>query len=205
MTEKNYNPEQKKSKAMQKQKKSAKIIANAPIKDKTENKKIENTEEPKKQESSEQEKKEEIKPEIKETKKKPEKIKRDEAKVDVKSVPISTLHAIAICKFIIKKKIEKAISDLEDVLKHRKAIPMKGEVPHKKGDIMSGKYPKKAVEYFIKIVKNLKANSNYNGIENPIIIKAMANKASQPYGRFGRVRRKRTHIQLIAREFGGKK
>jgi ribosomal protein L22 len=127
-------------------------------------------------------------------------VKRDNAIVNGKGVPISTLDSIYICKFIKKKKIEDAIKDLEEVLKKKKAIPMKGEIPHRKGKIMSGRYPKKASEEFIKLLKSLQANANTNGLESPIIIEAVANIASRPYGRFGRVRRKRTHILIKAKE-----
>ena len=184
MTEKNYNPEQKMVKTIDKQKIVEKVnVADAP-KEKTEENKEAKEEQPKKR-----------------TKKKQERIKKEEAVVDVKSVPISTLHSIAICKFIRGKKISRALEDLNEVLSHRKAVPMKGEVPHKPGKGMSsGKYPKNASEYFIKLIKNLQANSNYNGIEEPVIVFAIANKASEPFGKAGRVRHKRTHIKLVARE-----
>ncbi len=79
------------------------------------------------------------------------KVKKTEAIVRGVSLPLSTKYSAAICKFIKNKKIEKAIIDLEDVLKQKKVIPMKGEIPHKKGKgIMSGRFPKKATEHFIK-------------------------------------------------------
>jgi ribosomal protein L22 len=149
------------------------------------------------------EKVKENKEEIKEKpKKKAEpKIKKTEAIVNISSVPISTKYSMALCRFVKNKKIEKAIKDLEDVLLFKKVVPMKGEIPHKKGKgIMSGRYPQTATKYFIKILKSLLANSNYNGLEEPVIIEAVANMGSRPYGRFGRVRRKRTHIRIIARD-----
>jgi ribosomal protein L22 len=116
------------------------------------------------------------------------------------SLPISTKTSTAICKFIKGKNIQKATSDLEQVASHKKPVPMKGEIPHRKGKIMSGRYPKKASEYFIKLLNSLQANANVNGLENPIITGAISNIASQPYGRFGRVRRKRSHIKIIVKE-----
>ena len=70
--------------------------------------------------------KEEKKPEVK--KKEPIKIKKDSAKIDSKNLPISTKKAVAICKFISKKRIEKAIEDLEQVLYLKKVVPMKGRM-----------------------------------------------------------------------------
>ena len=149
-------------------------------------------------------KKEGKKPEAKkETVKKVEKpkIKKNEAIVNAQSVPISTKYSIEICRFIKNKSIEFAISELEQVKTKKKAMPMRGEYGHKKGKRMAGgKYPKNATEHFIKLLKSLNANSSANGIDNPFIFEAMANMAARPMGRFGRWKRKRTHIKLIAKE-----
>jgi len=175
MTEKDYNQQQRNSKAMQKQGNVEQKIEIA------ENKKTETKEE---------------KAEEKKTKKQIQ-VKKDEASVNGISLPISTKDSVAICKFIKHKSIDKAIADLELVEKFKKAIPMKGEVPHRKGKgMMSGRYMTKPVGYFIKLLKNLKANANVNGIEEPVIVEAVPNRASRPYGRFGRIKRKRTHIHI---------
>lgn len=178
MTEKDYNPQQKERKAMEKEK--AKNIVETPKK------------EVKKQDKENK----------KEIRKKPEKdiAKKTEAIVNAVSLPISTKYSVAICRFIKRKKIENAITDLEQILVHKKAIPMKGEIPHRKGRIMSGRYPKKATEHFIKLLKSLLANSNANGLDNPVITDAVANLASRPFGRFGRVRKKRTHVSIKVKE-----
>jgi len=107
---------------------------------------------------------------------------------------------MAICKFIKYKKIQDAMRDLELVIKLRKPVPMKGEIPHRKGEIMSGRYPKRSSEEFIKILKGLLGNANANDINEPIIITAFANKASRPYGRMGQIKKKRTHVTIIAVE-----
>jgi ribosomal protein L22 len=62
--------------------------------------------------------------------------------------------------------------------------------------MMSGRYPIKAVEHFIILLKTLKANSNVNGVEEPIIVEAVPNKASRPFGRMGAIKRKRTHVKI---------
>ena len=133
---------------------------------------------------------------LKEKPKKPI-VKKTEAIVNVVNLPISTKHSIAVCRFIKNKKIENAISELEQVFSLKKAVPMKGEIPHRKGKgMMSGRYPKKATEHFIKLLKALSANANTNGLENPVIVEAVANMASRPFGKFGRVRKKRTHVKI---------
>ncbi len=182
MTEKNYNPEQKGNKSMKKQQKAEqkKEIVDA--------KKVED-----KKEKTE---KEEVKEEKKPVQKK-EKVKKDEAIVNGIRLPISTKDSVEICRFIRKKTIDKAISDLEEVLKFKRAIPMRGEIPHRKGKgMMSGRYLTKAVGHFLKLLKTLKANANVNGLEEPIIIEAIPNKAARPYGRFGSIKRKRTHVKI---------
>lgn len=178
MTEKDYNPEQRNAKAMKKQEKMKKVDV-APIKEdkkKTEEKKVD---------------KKKVKQVVE---------KKEEAIVNGRSLPISTKYSMAICKFIKNKSIEKAIADLEDVLKFKKAIPMKGEIPHRKGKIMSGRYPMNATKEFIRLLKNLLTNSNVSGLEEPVIVEGISNQASRPYGRFGSIKRKRTHVKIIVRE-----
>ncbi len=116
------------------------------------------------------------------------------------SIPISTKYAKEICRFIKNKKIENAINDLEQVIKNKKSVPMRGEYGHKKDSKIGGKYPKKAAEQFIKLIKSLSANCIVNEINEPVIFIAMANKASRPLAKFGRWQRKRTHIKIIAKE-----
>jgi len=189
MTEKNYNPEQKQMKTMKKQEVVVQKIE-APVK---------------KEETKVEEKKQEVSASVskEDSRKKQDKkiIKKDEAVVNGISLPISTKTSAAICKFIKGKTIDKAIADLEEVLKFKKVIPMTGEIPHKKGKgIMSGRYPLKAIGYFIKMLKNLNANAIVNGLEEGIIVEAVPNRASLPYGRGGSIRRKRTHVRIKVKE-----
>ena len=155
--------------------------------------------EPEKEE--EKPKEEKVKEEKKEKKPVQEKPKKTEAVVNAHNLPISTKYSAAICEFIRNKKIENAIADLEQVLVLKKAVPMKGEIPHRKGKgIMSGRFPKKATQNFIRLLKSLSANANHNGLENPILVEAIANIGSRPYGKFGRVRKKRTHVKIKVEE-----
>ena len=127
-------------------------------------------------------------------------MKKTEAVVNGTSLPISTKTSGAICRFIKYKKIKDAIADLEKVIAKKKAIPMRGEIPHRKGKIMAGRFPQKASKHFVELLKTLSANANVNGLENPIIVEAFANRASEPYGKFGRVKKKRTHIKIKCME-----
>jgi len=145
------------------------------------------------------------KKEIKKSKKNVKKVKKTEAVVNVKNIPISTKHSVAICRFIKNKNINDAIKYLEQVVLKKKAVPMKGEIPHRKGKMMSGRYPKKASEHFIKIIKSLEANAYENGLDEPVIVEAIANFAERPYGRFGTTQKKRTHISIKCKEKKWKK
>jgi large subunit ribosomal protein L22 len=176
MTEKDYNPNQKERKAMEAQPKKQESVAKTPLK-----------------------KPEEKKPETKK-KEAPRKIvKKDFAVVNVRGVPISTKYAIEICRFIKGKTIADAVKVLEEVLRKKKAVPMRGEYGHKRG-IMSGRYPKVATEHFIRLLRSLGSNSVANGIDVPVVSEAIANLGARPMARFGRWQRKRTHIKLVARE-----
>ncbi|MDD5012728.1 MAG: uL22 family ribosomal protein [Candidatus Nanoarchaeia archaeon] len=173
MTEKNYNPEQGKAKTVKQE--TPKMKAEAPAKKET-------------KADDKAEKKTIVKKQI---------VKKDEAIVNGVSVPISTKDAIAICNFIKRKSIDKALADLDDVVHFKRAIPMTGEIPHRKGKgMMSGRYPIRAIGHFTTMLKTLKANANVNGVEEPIIVEAVPNKASRPYGRFGAIKRKRTHVKI---------
>ncbi|RLG12351.1 hypothetical protein DRN73_02905 [Candidatus Pacearchaeota archaeon] len=197
MTEKNYNPQQKEKKAMKKiETAEKKKIAIPEKKNKVE--KLIEKKEAKGVEKKQEEKKTEEKKNLKEEKK--EVKKKEFAIVNSYSIPISTKKAAAICKFIKGKTIDEAEELLNQVVQRKKAVPIKGEIAHRKGKIMSGIFPKNASEQFIVILKALAGNSNVNGINEPVIVEAVANLAQRPYSRFGRWRKKRTHIMLKAKE-----
>ena len=127
----------------------------------------------------------------------------DHASVYGRNLPISLKHSKYIGNFIKGKKVEAAIRDLQQVIKKKVAVPFKGEVAHKKGKgMMSGKYPVKASENFIILLKSLNANSNVNGLDtDKLMVKdVMANKAPDQMHRFGRMKFKRTHVKLIGVE-----
>ena len=148
----------------------------------------------------------EVKGEKKTVAQKKEAPKKDMAIVNMSNVPMSTKYSAAICKFIKNKSIEDAIADLEQVIVLKKAVPMKGEIPHRRGKgMMSGRFPVRASKSFISALKTLSGNALHNGLENPVIVEAVANIGERPYGRFGRVRKKRTHLRIVAKEKSGNK
>jgi ribosomal protein L22 len=130
---------------------------------------------------------------------KKEAVKKDKAVARGRSVRISPKHSFAICKMIKGKTPEVAVKMLENVIKGKQPVKMHGrEVPHQKGKGVAGaKYPKNASEAFIPIVRQLDANAQSLGVENPIISLAIANKASKVYRKGGK-KAKRTHLLLEA-------
>jgi large subunit ribosomal protein L22 len=121
---------------------------------------------------------------------------KKEAVVNGKDLRISTKHSVAISNFIRGKDIDVAIIELEQVEKMKKAIPMRGEIPHRKG-MMSGRYPVKASGEFIKLLKSLKANALYHDLElEKCKLACIPNVAARPQKRHGRARFKRSHVQL---------
>ncbi len=223
MTEKDYNPEQRNKKVMEPQKtakqekvaapkaeSSGKELSNKKIAESqsdSENKKPVDKNSEQMSDSNKDGKKTDDKKTKTEKKAEP-KPKKSEAVVRGVSLPISTKKAVDVCRFIKGKTIHKAISDLEKVIQRKSAVPMKGELPHQKGKLASGGYPKKTSENFVKLLRSLRANANDNGLTEPVITEVVANMASRPYGRFGRVKRKRTHVMIKVNEKkakGGKK
>jgi large subunit ribosomal protein L22 len=115
---------------------------------------------------------------------------------------VSLKHSMAICNFIKGKTIDYALKDLEEVMKMKKAIPMRGEIPHRKGNITGGRYPIKTAYVFIKLLKSLEANANNKGLDTKTIrLFAKADKASRPRksGKYGGRKFKRTHILISAK------
>jgi len=120
-----------------------------------------------------------------------------EAVVRGHDVGISAKHAIAICKFLKGRKIDYSISFLEDVIKMKKAMPMRGEIPHRHG-IAGGRYPVKASKVFIGLLKNLKANASSKNLDvSKLVIAAKADRASRARkpGKYAR-KFKRTHLEI---------
>src|SRR3989344_245775 len=176
-------------------------------KDNEEKKQIENVKEDKNEIGEKkltEDKNEESKKEIKEDKKKAPIIKKKhEAKACGVGIHAGKKHCMYICNFIKNKKIDAAIAELEQVIKLKRAIPFKGEVPHRKGRMMSGRYPVNASKLFIKLLKGLKGNILINGmdLDKTRIVSGSANWAPRP-ARGGGRRAKRTHVTLIAKEIG---
>ena len=122
--------------------------------------------------------------------------KKTGAVVNGRDLPVSLKHAVAICNMIRGKEIDSAVKMLDEVEKMKRAVPMRGEIPHRRG-MMSGRYPVKGAKVYLTLLKSLKANAIANDLElEKFRIFCMPNNASRPYRRFGTGRFKRTHVVL---------
>lgn len=144
--------------------------------------------------------KEEVKKEEpKKEKIKQKKVKKTQTSVTREDTSLSPKACSSICKFIVGKTPDQAIKELEEVTKLRRAVPIKGEYAHRKGKMMSGKYPVKAAKEFIIMLKSLNANAINHDLDVPMISEAYANKGTKVYASGGRIK-KRAHIKIIAKE-----
>ena len=122
--------------------------------------------------------------------------KKNEAVVNGRNLSMGIKHAMALCNYIRGKEIDTAIAMVDEVVHMRKAIPMRGEIPHRHG-MMSGRYPVKAAGIMIVLLKSLKSNAIQHELElEKFKIFAMPNVAPRPYKKFGAGRFKRTHITI---------
>ena len=133
-------------------------------------------------------------------------VKDHTAKVDVKNLRISTKFSVEIGKFIIKKNLQTAKKMLEEVILIKQAVPMKKykkEVPHKVG-MAAGRYPVKASEAVLMLLKSVESNAEEKGLatEKLIISEFITGKGTNQMhqGRHRGRSMKRTHIKIVVRE-----
>lgn len=134
-------------------------------------------------------------------------LKENMARAISKDVGVSTKASIEIANFIRGKSSSEAKKVLERVLKKKQAIPFKrftDGVGHRKGaSIGAGRFPEKATEAFITIIKQCEANAQAKGLSSDLrIVHLVVQKGSNMF-RHGRQRRrkyKRTHLEIVLEE-----
>jgi large subunit ribosomal protein L22 len=125
------------------------------------------------------------------------------SKVVGRNLPFSFKVAYEVAKYIRGMKVDRAIRELKEVQKIKKAIPYtryNRDTPHRRGAMASGRYPEKAARYVIPLLKSLKTNAEDKGIEGELeIVHSAANKPSIRR-RYGRVKgtKRLTHFELVA-------
>jgi large subunit ribosomal protein L22 len=138
-----------------------------------------------------------------EEKKVPAKVtKKDHAEARGLSLHASKKYCMYICEFIKGKTVDQALKELNEVLLFKRAIPMRGEIPHRsEPGVMSGRYPVKTVAQFVTMLKGLRGNVIVNGLDvhKAKITLGTASWASRPAKRGG-ARFKRVNVTLRVEE-----
>jgi len=138
------------------------------------------------------------------------------AKAIAANAPVSLKYSTEIAREIKGKRLEWAVSFLQDIALKKRHLPLRRyikEVPHRKGNAIShsktGRYPKRCVLKWMELLKQAKANADYKGLnaESLMVIHAFASKgvgrtSHQTQGKIsGKMRvRKAAHLEVIVRE-----
>ncbi|MAF51099.1 MAG: 50S ribosomal protein L22 [Nanoarchaeota archaeon] len=123
-----------------------------------------------------------------------------------RGLPISTKQGVEICNFIRGRTVAESKKLLEGVIAGRTAVPFKRfnkDMGHRKGKIASGRFPKKASEHILNLIKSVESNAKSLGLNASLIIEELiANKGSRNwhYGRIRRIKNKRTHVKITVKE-----
>jgi len=128
-------------------------------------------------------------------------------KVSGKNMPISHKQCYEIANFMRGKQIDAAIKLLENVVVQDRAVPYRRfnrDICHKAGGVGPGRYPKKASEHLIKLLKNLRGQAQDKGLDinKVFVIHAAMQKGARlrHYGRKIGLIRKNTHFELVGKE-----
>ena len=124
---------------------------------------------------------------------------------------VSFKDMVVIAEAIRGKKLEKSIQLLEEVIALKRPIPYKRfnkGIGHRKGNQTKiGKYPKKAANYVLQVLKNLQANAEHKGYDTDRlkIIHSQAQHGisrtrRKPKGRYTIWETEYCHIQLVGKE-----
>ena len=132
---------------------------------------------------------------------------KNTAQVVGRNIPISRKIGREIAVFICGKYVDRAIVELQSAAEGKLAIPYKRyncDTPHRRGKIMSGRFPKSASSYIVNLLKSLKANAENKALseDDILIVHAACQHAgiAWHYGRQRRRRRKLAHFELVGVE-----
>jgi large subunit ribosomal protein L22 len=129
------------------------------------------------------------------------------AKAVKTSMSISTKQAVEIAKWIKGRSPASALQLLEGVVQKKTAVPFtrfNWNMGHKPGGIGPGRYPVKAAQEFISLVKLVVANAADIGLDTDslIIFNVVAHKGGKQYkpSRIRGQKAKRTHVEIVVEE-----
>ncbi len=128
------------------------------------------------------------------------------------NAPISTKWAVEVASAIRGMPLLKAEEYLKRVLAHKDWIPQRRyhkDTPHRRGvrgGIKSGRYMDKTVEYYLKLIENVKNNAQQKGLDVSKL-RIVHVSASKGYRRHRVqpmirriIRKKSTHVEMVVSE-----
>ena len=125
------------------------------------------------------------------------------ARASVKDASVSFKKSVELSKRLRGMMSDKAERYLGQVIELKAAVPftryMNG-AGHRRGDMMAGKYPVKAAQQFLQLLKQGVANAENAGLGTPLkIVHVMAQPAATPRhaGRKRGLTMKRAHLELV--------
>ncbi|MFT4325893.1 MAG: 50S ribosomal protein L22 [Candidatus Woesearchaeota archaeon] len=123
------------------------------------------------------------------------------------SIPISKKVGYEIANAVRGKPVAKAIRYLEDVIAMKRAVPYKrynSDVGHKPGNIAAGRYPIKAAEYILKLIKSAQSNALDKNLDAEILvikhISVTHGQGQMHHGRQSRRKMKSSNVDVIVGE-----
>ena len=130
------------------------------------------------------------------------KIEENMAMAVSQSLPVSRKLSTQVCRFVKGMPVAKAKQALHDVMKFKRAVPMKRyykETAHKTG-MAVGRYPVKACQQVLNVLESAEANAQFKGLSSTdlIVHHAVAQKGPTMSGQ-GRTggAMKRTHVEIV--------
>ncbi|MBN2111533.1 50S ribosomal protein L22 [Candidatus Woesearchaeota archaeon] len=128
-----------------------------------------------------------------------------------RGLPISTKQAIEICRAVRGEKLERAKVVLAEAINEKVPIAFRrftNGIGHKKGNLASGAYPKKACSEILRLLNSAQANAQFKGLSSAdLVVRHISAQKDSNTPRYGRRRRfaKRTTIEIVLTETEAKK
>jgi len=124
------------------------------------------------------------------------------AKAFGRELNISPKHAVELCRFLRGRKVTSAENLLNEIIGKKTAVPFKRHkhsVSHRRGKVGPGKYPVKAAKEILRLLKDVKANAEFQGIdpENTFIVHISSYKGRITNSWFPRARGRSSPKNLV--------
>lgn len=118
---------------------------------------------------------------------------------------------VVICDRIRGLRVKEAKKLLQAVISLKRSIPFHRfttGVGHRKGDEGIGKYPKKACQEILTLLKNLETNFEYKGLDSEKLkiihiqaLRGISRRRRKPKGRYKLWKTQLVNIQVMAKEY----